>query len=268
MAHNHDNHNDSHAHGHHPLVPLRIYFLTLGALIVLTVVTVGATLFNFGSTANVIVALTIASVKASLVLMFFMGLKYDTNLNRAFILSSFVALVLLIGISAADLWTRPQPQPVKVSAAATLSQEEFDKMIGGPTDALVARGKEVYDVNCATCHGAGGLGDGIGGAALNPKPRNFHQASGWTNGTSTQAMYVTLAHGVPGTGMAAYKALPAADRIALIHYVHKWLPSIEKTSKADGQFAAAVKEDGIGSGGAAPKQSLPIDFALERVLKN
>lgn len=266
MANNHE-HNAHGSHGGHHLVPLKVYWVTIAALIVLTVVTVGVTLFNFGTVMNVIVALTIASIKASLVLMFFMGLKYDNMLNRAYILSSFAALLLLIGISAADLWTRKGPTPVKVSAAVTLSQEEFDKLIGSSTDAQMARGKEVYDVNCATCHGIDGKGDGIGGGALDPKPRNFHSGAGWTYGSSTKAMYVTLANGVAGTGMASYKALPASDRIALIHYVHHWMTDAEQTSKADGLFAQAVKDDGIGAGGTGPKATIPVGLAIERMAR-
>lgn len=34
-------------------------------------------------------------------------------------------------------------------------------------------GKAKYDMYCATCHGAGGMGDGAASAALTPKPRNF-----------------------------------------------------------------------------------------------
>jgi caa(3)-type oxidase subunit IV len=268
MEHNTHSHGHEH-HGHH-LVPLKVYFLTIGALLVLTVVTVGASYLHFGSLGNVLVSLAIASAKATLVLMFFMGLKYDNNLNRAFILSSFAALMLLIGISASDLWTRPQPKPAVVkSTTPPLSEAEFNALLVSNAD-QVTKGKKLYDVNCATCHGPAGHGDGAGGASLNPKPRNFTAApSSWTNGNSTKAMYVTLAHGVPGTGMASYKALPPADRIALIHYVHSIGAAPEATSKADGQFAAAMKEDGVGGEGAgAAKVALPIDFAIERVIKN
>ncbi len=254
-------------HSHH-LVPFKVYFGTLAALLVLTVVTVGASYVNFGSTMNVVVSLGIASIKASFVLLFFMGLKYDTNLNRAYILSSFAALTLLLFFTASDLWTRPKPVPVTVkSAQGPLSEQEFNAMLANSKD-LVAKGKELYDVNCAVCHGAGGNGDGVGGAALNPKPRNFHApASEWKNGTSTKAMYVTLANGIPGGGMASYKALPPADRVALIHYVHSFMKDIEATSKADAQFAQVVKDDGIGSGGAAPvKSPVPVDFAIDRIL--
>lgn len=266
MEHNKDNH----SHAHHPLIPLGVYFKTLGALLVLTVLTVGVSYFDFGSLANVIVALTIASVKASLVLMFFMGLKYDNNLNRAYILSSFVALVLLIGVTATDLWVRPQPKPVVVkSASGPLSQEEFDRLMGAGSE-LLTKGKSVYDVNCAVCHGATGKGDGVGGAALEPKPRDFSTAgASWKNGSSGKSIYVTLLYGIPGGGMASYKALPVTDRIALVHYVQSLSMDKQATAKGEERFADAIKEDGVGSSGAGPaKVALPIDFAIERILKN
>jgi caa(3)-type oxidase subunit IV len=266
MEHNKDK--DSH-HAHH-IVPLKVYFTTLGALLVLTIVTVGASYVNFGSTANVLVSLGIASAKASLVLMFFMGLKYDTNINRAYILSSFGALVLLLGITAIDLWTRPQPTPVKVkSTVAPLSQEEFDKLMGGGAE-LVTKGKENYEKNCASCHGNTGMGDGVLGAALNPKPRNFQSPVGeWKNGNSLKAIYVTLAYGIPGSGMAPYNTLPPADRIALAHYVQSLSGGGEKVGKVDAKFLEATKADQVGATSAGPaKVALPIDFALERVLSN
>lgn len=261
-------HHDSH-HSHH-IVPLKVYFITLAALIVLTVVTVGASYIDFGR-ANFTVALAIATFKASLVMLFFMGLKYDNNLNRAFILSSFFALALLIFFSAADLFSRPKPQPVKVvSAIAALSTEEFEKLMSSSPDQL-AKGKELYNVNCAVCHGIDGKGDGVGGAALNPPPRNFHSAgSEWKNGNSMKAIYVTLAYGINGGGMASYKSLPVLDRLALAHYVQSFNSSPEKKSKGDERFAVAVKEDGIGADGAASAQKnpLPINFAIERISNN
>lgn len=269
QKHSHDHGSPDH-HGHHPLVPLSVYYTTLGALIVLTVVTVGASYIDFGKF-NFLVAMAIACAKASLVMMFFMGLKYDNNLNRAFILSSFAALILLIVISASDLWTRPQETPVKVAAAAVLSKEEF-AALEKSTPELLARGKEVYDVNCAVCHGAGGNGDGVGGAALNPKPRNFHDpGSSWKNGSSKHGIYVTLAYGISGSGMASYQALPPADRWALVHYVREsFAKGGDATGKGDARFADAMKADGIGegAGGGGAKASLPIDFAIERMLKN
>lgn len=266
MEHKHDSHPDS--HGHH-VTPMRTYFLTLAGLLVLTVLTVGASYINFGA-ANIVVALGIATAKAALVMLFFMGLKYDTNLNRAFILSAFVALALMISVGPTDVWIRAKPEPVKIkSTAGPLSQEEFNGLLAGSPE-LVARGKDLYAMNCAACHGDQGRGDGVAGAAFNPKPRDFTAPfRDWKNGNSVKSMYVTLAYGIPGTGMASYQALPVADRLAIIHYISAtFVKEQEKESKVLTRFAQAVKEDGIGSGGAAPKQSLPIDFAIDRMSRN
>jgi mono/diheme cytochrome c family protein len=46
--------------------------------------------------------------------------------------------------------------------------------LGGPADAGdVAAGKTDYELNCSSCHGLTGKGDGPISAALNPKPRDF-----------------------------------------------------------------------------------------------
>lgn len=40
-----------------------------------------------------------------------------------------------------------------------------------------AKGQEVYNTYCALCHGPTGLGDGVGAAALDPKPRDLSSAT-------------------------------------------------------------------------------------------
>lgn len=272
MAHKHDDNHGSHSPsngsshdgGHHPLVPIRVYVITLLSLLVLTVLTVGISYVDLGKF-NIVANIGIATMKASLVMIFFMGLKYDTNLNRAFILSSFVALVIMIGITATDLWTRPKPDPVVVKAAKSeMTPENFAEYQKG-SPALLAKGKDLYDTNCAVCHGAGGMGDGAGGASLSPKPRNFHSEGGtWTHGNTASSIYHTLAIGSPGTGMASYKSLLPEDRWALVHYVIAFAPNVQRVGKTDTQGLAMAKEEAAGGGGAA-KASVPVDFAMERL---
>ncbi|AFN73284.1 Cytochrome c subfamily, putative [Melioribacter roseus P3M-2] len=91
--------------------------------------------------------------------------------------------------------------------------------VKSPSEEMLAHGKELYDANCQSCHGSEGRGDGPAGAALNPKPRNFHQQDGWTNGRTIDMMYKTLQEGIIQNGMAAYEYLPPEDRFAIIHYI-------------------------------------------------
>ncbi len=90
-----------------------------------------------------------------------------------------------------------------------------------PSEELLATGKELYTTTCASCHGESGQGDGVAGAALNPKPRNFTSPDGWVNGRTFADIYKTLEEGIVANGMASYSYMPPEDRIAIIHYIRK-----------------------------------------------
>ena len=91
--------------GHHHVSSPAMFFGVLVALLFLTVLTVGVAQFDFGS-ANMLIAMGIASVKASLVIAFFMHVKWDTAINKIVFLSSFLFLSLLFVFTLADLATR------------------------------------------------------------------------------------------------------------------------------------------------------------------
>ncbi len=85
----------------------------------------------------------------------------------------------------------------------------------GKTDAADA-GKTIYTEKCATCHGAGGKGDGAGGAALNPKPADLTKISADPDGL----IYWRIAEGgtaepfkSEGSTMPAWKAVLTKDEI-------------------------------------------------------
>lgn len=90
---------------HEGHIPLKVYFNVLFALLVLTVVTVGAARIDFGAL-NTIIALAIASVKASLVLMYFMHLKYDDKTYWVMFGSAIFFLLILYFFSELDIMTR------------------------------------------------------------------------------------------------------------------------------------------------------------------
>jgi len=50
------------------------------------------------------------------------------------------------------------------------------------------KGKQLFSTYCVACHGATGLGDGVAGAALNPKPASFADAKFWTEANRAGAM--------------------------------------------------------------------------------
>jgi cytochrome c oxidase subunit 4 len=98
-------HEASHAAAHPGVghvVPLRVLFAVLGSLLVLTFLTVAATWVDFGRFA-VWVALGIAVVKASLVLLFFMHLKYDKPFNGVILIVSLFLVALFISIALTDV---------------------------------------------------------------------------------------------------------------------------------------------------------------------
>jgi len=90
---------------HAPIVSVRFYVLIFGALVVLTAATVGVAYFDLGLL-NTPVALGIAFFKASLVVIYFMGLRYNTPLTKLVAIAGFFWLVILFGITITDYLTR------------------------------------------------------------------------------------------------------------------------------------------------------------------
>jgi cytochrome c oxidase subunit IV len=83
----------------------KFYVFIFAALMVLTVVTVLVARADLGA-ANDFVALSIAVLKAVLVILFFMHVRYSTRLTAITVLGSFFWLAILILITMSDYWTR------------------------------------------------------------------------------------------------------------------------------------------------------------------
>jgi len=92
-------HTHDHAHGHGEVghvVPVATFAKVLGALLFLTVVTVLAAKVDLGKW-NIVGALVIASIKASLVILVFMHGKYENRIIWTYILIPFILLAIMIG---------------------------------------------------------------------------------------------------------------------------------------------------------------------------
>jgi cytochrome c oxidase subunit 4 len=87
------------------IVPPRVYYLIFGSLMVLTLLTVGVAFIDL-RIFNTIVALTIAVVKATLVVLFFMHVKYSTRLTWVVAGSAVVWLAIMFAITFADYLSR------------------------------------------------------------------------------------------------------------------------------------------------------------------
>ncbi len=87
----------------HP--PLRIYYTVFALLLALLAVTVGAAEVDLGW-ANFLLAATIASVKAVLILLFFMHLRYSPPLIWMVCGGSLFFLAIMFVITLSDYWTR------------------------------------------------------------------------------------------------------------------------------------------------------------------
>ena len=88
------------------IVPLRIYVVIFSALLVGTTLTVWAGFVDFPGQLNVIIALTIAVIKATLVVLYFMHVRYSSRLIWVIFTSALFWLVILFALTFSDYWTR------------------------------------------------------------------------------------------------------------------------------------------------------------------
>ena len=96
-AHAHDDH-----HGISHVAPVKVLLGTWIALMILTVITVGATKIDLGASYNLALAMAIAVVKATLVVLFFMHLRYDKLFHSVLVVGGILAAALFVGFALMD----------------------------------------------------------------------------------------------------------------------------------------------------------------------
>ena len=107
----------------------------------------------------------------------------------------------------------------------TFSQELINGMNSQPTAEAISKGKELYDVTCAYCHGLDGKGDGPAADFLIPAPRDFSEGIYKFRRTlsgivpSDWDLYESITKGIHGTSMIRWKDLPEEQRWWLVHYI-------------------------------------------------
>jgi len=94
-------------HGHHGdeiahVMPVRLLIGVWGALMVLTIITVAVTSVDLGSKTNLVIAMAIATVKAGLVVTYFMHLRWDRPFHTLVFLGSLLFVSLFISMTLFD----------------------------------------------------------------------------------------------------------------------------------------------------------------------
>jgi cytochrome c oxidase subunit 4 len=121
----HDAHDEHHGISH--VASTKVLLGTGGALLLLTIVTVLATKVDFGPNINLAIAMFIAVVKATLVVLFFMHLKYDKVFHTVIFMSALLAASLFVGFTLMDsgqyqqtnIWDIHNPPPAPIGPRPT-----------------------------------------------------------------------------------------------------------------------------------------------------
>jgi mono/diheme cytochrome c family protein len=142
------------------------------------------------------------------------------------------AVVLMFAASGAvavllGQTTHQHPQPGTHPAGGAHRHPAAAKMTN-PVQAdatSIAAGKNLYDKNCAGCHGDTGKGDGSMGAELDPKPPDLTDAD-WKHGSTDGELFLVIRDGAKGTGMKPFREKLTAHQIwDVVNYVRTLGPA-------------------------------------------
>ncbi len=188
----------------------------------------------------------------------------------------FIMILLAVGVryymNVGTMGVKHQPpvndslfafQDVAIKRGGVIPPVDL-KLVKEPTQELIDKGRELYDANCSSCHGAQGNGDGAAGTNLEPAPRNFSDKEGWTNGRKFVDMYKTLEEGIIQNGMAAYEYLKPEDRVAIIHYTRTFDEFPEVTDEEillelDATYGLSKER--------VESNQIPVKLAIKKVVK-
>lgn len=88
------------------MISTRVYFTVFAALLGLTALTTGIAFVDLGRVGNVAVALTIAIIKAMLVMLYFMHLRYSSRLTMVFAGAGILWLGIMLVLTLSDYISR------------------------------------------------------------------------------------------------------------------------------------------------------------------
>jgi cytochrome c oxidase subunit 4 len=101
------------------IVPPKVYIGIFLSLMVLTAATVGAAYVNLGAL-NIVVALAIATIKATLVVLYFMHARYSPKRTQLVIISAVFWLAIMLALTLSDYSTRQREGAANVVPTQSL----------------------------------------------------------------------------------------------------------------------------------------------------
>ena len=123
----HAEHHDDHENEISHVASVKTLVGTGGTLLLLTILTVAATKIDFGANINLAIAMVIAVTKATLVILFFMHLRYDRLFHTVVFVSAICAASLFVGFTLMDssqyqhtnIWQPSEPPAAPIGPRPT-----------------------------------------------------------------------------------------------------------------------------------------------------
>jgi mono/diheme cytochrome c family protein len=125
-----------------------------------------------------------------------------SRIYQAIVMTLLTVLVLTGTALAQGPWVAPAAEKAKKNPLPN------DKKV-------VEQGEKVAKINCVSCHGATGKGDGAAAVALNPKPADW--TSGRVQDEADGELFWKISNG--RGAMPPWKHLPENDRWAVLRYI-------------------------------------------------
>lgn len=134
-------------------------------------------------------------------------------------------------------------------------------------NAAILHGKQVYEVNCAGCHGVEGRGDGPAASYLYPKPRDFRlgrfkivsNADGKLPPDTD--LFDVITRGMPGSAMPSWEFLRLNDRWAVVQYLKKFVRYYDEDEE---EWVDLYKVRGQGSSMPIPAEPMTTAESIAR----
>jgi len=115
----------------------------------------------------------------------------------------------------------PPPNSIPVEGPAYVPGAGAPANPVAPDEVSVARGEELFKINCVICHGASGQGDGIVGAALANKPADLTSPA--MKALQDGDIFLTISTGIAGRMPALNENLTVRERWDVVNYIRKVL---------------------------------------------